>query len=68
VCPVTVAGRDLLASAGDDQTVRIWDPATGGCLLTIPVHHVAVTAAQVAGQLVIGLDAGLLVIKLSSPL
>ena len=29
VCPVTVAGKKLLASAGDDGTVRIWDPQTG---------------------------------------
>ena len=29
LCTVTVAGRQLLASAGDDQTVRIWDPQTG---------------------------------------
>jgi Trypsin-like peptidase domain/AAA ATPase domain/WD domain, G-beta repeat len=27
--PVTVRGREMLASAGDDWTVRIWDPATG---------------------------------------
>ena len=26
VCAVTVAGQELLASAGDDGTVRIWDP------------------------------------------
>ena len=29
VCPVTVGGREMLASASDDWTVRIWDPATG---------------------------------------
>ena len=29
VCAVTVDGRALLASAGDDGTVRVWDPATG---------------------------------------
>jgi hypothetical protein len=29
VCAVTVAGRQLLASASGDKTVRIWDPATG---------------------------------------
>ena len=29
VCPVTVAGRQLLASGGDDGMVRIWDPQTG---------------------------------------
>jgi len=29
VCPVTVAGRQLLASGGSDRTVRIWDAQTG---------------------------------------
>ncbi|MDS0148442.1 trypsin-like peptidase domain-containing protein, partial [Amycolatopsis sp. CM201R] len=29
VCAVRVDGRDLLASASDDETVRIWDPTTG---------------------------------------
>jgi WD domain, G-beta repeat len=28
VCPVTVAGRELLASAGDNCTMRIWGPQT----------------------------------------
>jgi WD40 repeat protein len=27
VCPVTVAGRNLLAAGSDDMTVRVWDPA-----------------------------------------
>jgi WD40 repeat protein len=29
VCPVTVAGRDLLATGHDNGTVQVWDPATG---------------------------------------
>jgi WD40 repeat protein len=29
VCAFTVGDRTLLASGGDDQMVRIWDPATG---------------------------------------
>ena len=39
VCPVSLDGRELLASGGDDHTVRIWDPATGMLLLIVPVHH-----------------------------
>ena len=38
VCAVTVAGRHRLASAGDDGTVRIWDPATGKQRATLEGH------------------------------
>ena len=26
----------LLATASRDETARVWDPATGGCLRTLP--------------------------------
>ena len=53
LCPVTVAGQDLLASASDDKTVRIWDPATGQQRAILEGHHGpvrSVCAVTVAGQ------------------
>ncbi|MGH3614999.1 MAG: trypsin-like peptidase domain-containing protein [Pseudonocardia sp.] len=38
VCPIRVEGRELLASAGDDHTVRIWDPATGAARHVLEGH------------------------------
>ena len=37
-------GRHLLASGGNDHTVRIWDPATGQQLTTLQGHQGWVTA------------------------
>jgi WD40 repeat protein len=67
VVPVTTGGRDRLVSAGRDATVRIWDPASGTCVLTIPTHHPALTAAPAGGLLAIGLVAGVLVVELNPP-
>ncbi len=53
VCAVRVAGRELLASASDDRSVRIWDPATGAVEQTLQGHTDWVTgvcAVQVAGR------------------
>jgi WD40 repeat protein len=36
---VIVDGRQLLASASDDATVRIWDPATGAQRAVLEGHH-----------------------------
>ena len=57
-------GRDLLASGGY-ATVRILDPATGTSLITIPIHYQALAVSQAATLLAIGLNAGILVIKLN---
>jgi WD40 repeat protein len=58
-----VAGRPLLASGGNDGAVRIWDPETGACPLTIPTHYPPHAVTWVADSLAIGLGAGILVIK-----
>jgi WD40 repeat protein len=38
VCAITVNGQDLLVSACDDGTVRIWDPAAGDEQRTLAGH------------------------------
>jgi len=39
---VTMAGQELVVSASDDATVRIWDPATGTQLKLLEGHGAAV--------------------------
>jgi WD40 repeat protein len=53
VCPVTVAGKQLLASAGADGTVRIWDPQTGQLRAVLGGHQGVVNGVcpvTVAGE------------------
>ena len=53
VCPVTVAGKELLASAGDGGTVRIWDPETGQQRTSLEGHQggvYSVCPVTVAGK------------------
>jgi len=53
VCAVRVDGRELLASASDDDTVRIWDPGTGVTERTLTGHTsmvLGVCAVRVDGR------------------
>jgi hypothetical protein len=53
VCAVRVGGRELLASASADETVRIWDPATGATERTLKGHTggvKGVCAVRVGGR------------------
>jgi WD40 repeat protein len=56
----------LLATGSDDETLRLWDPVDGSCVLTVPVHHAVSAVTLVAGSLAVGLEAGVLVIKFES--
>jgi WD40 repeat protein len=38
VCAITVDGRQLLASAGNDQAVRLWYPASGAQIRALYGH------------------------------
>jgi Trypsin-like peptidase domain/WD domain, G-beta repeat len=49
VGPVTVHGREMLATAGDDWTVRIWDPATGEQQAVLEGHEDWVRALCAVG-------------------
>ena len=61
---VEVEGRTLLASAGMDAQVRLWDPATGHLSAVIPVRDPATACVEMNGTLMIGLDTGVLAIRL----
>ena len=38
VCAIRAGNRDLLATASDDATVRLWDPGTGEAVATLAAH------------------------------
>jgi WD domain, G-beta repeat len=65
VCPVTVAGQPMLASASSDRTVRIWNPTAGTSAIRAMTHYPALAVAEARRLLGIGLETGLLVIEVT---
>ncbi|MGH3973427.1 MAG: hypothetical protein ACRDS9_08875 [Pseudonocardiaceae bacterium] len=67
MCAVRVQGRQLLASASTDRTVRIWDPATSQALHVIPIHYDVYGLARFNdGCLVVALSVGLLALSFTA--
>ncbi|MEU1407702.1 hypothetical protein ABZ471_36150 [Streptomyces sp. NPDC005728] len=62
---VRLGGADLLAIVDNDRTVRIREPRTMSCLLTIPNYRAIRTASQVGGLLMLGMDAGVMSLRLT---
>ncbi|MCP4227732.1 MAG: WD40 repeat domain-containing protein, partial [Actinomycetia bacterium] len=59
-----IDGQPRLATASNDRTVRVWDPATSGCLFVVPAS--GALAVDLSGcALAVGLARGLFVIDLS---
>ena len=59
-------GQVRLASAGDDATIRLWDPATG-CIARIVTLGVAASSmAAEQGKLYVGSTVGLLALDIAA--
>jgi WD40 repeat protein len=66
LCPVPLPDDTiLLASGGDDRTVRIWRLDTAECAVVIPVHHPVRALVSADGILAVGTVAGLMAIEIS---
>ncbi|MFC5218254.1 hypothetical protein [Streptomyces coerulescens] len=57
-------GGHLLATAGSDRTVRLWDVADRALVKEIPVHHPELAVTWPTQRLIVGLDHGLLALAL----
>jgi WD40 repeat protein len=63
ICSVSVNGRMLLATASSDRTVCFWHLTSSSPVACIPVHHQALSCATAAGQVIVGLSAGVVALK-----
>jgi WD40 repeat protein len=61
------SGTLLLVSGGGDNTVRLWDPRSGACLLVLPRLSPVRSLATSGLLLAIGENEGLSVIELADP-
>ena len=64
---VTVGGPELLASASLGPHSWLWNLDAGLCLVSIPVHHLAIAVVQISDLIVIGHSGGLLGIDVATP-
>ncbi|NLU81006.1 AAA family ATPase [Micromonospora sp. HNM0581] len=62
---VEIDGRTALASTSRDRTVRIWELTTGRLIRTIPVYHPALACCTDGDTLLVGLDQGLLALRIT---
>jgi len=73
VCAVPVGDRQLLASAGDNGTVRFWDPVTADpsvrqrLAVGVGAPTLGVVWVEWERLLAIGMDSGLLTVVLGEP-
>ena len=64
MCAYTADGEPRLASASNDGTIRIWNPELDTSPLVIPVRDSAWSVDHADGLLFVGLETGLLAIRL----
>lgn len=56
-------GRTLLATTGDDETVRLWDLDIGACMLSVRLHSPAQSICNLGlGRIAVGMDDGVAVL------
>ncbi|MEW2604422.1 trypsin-like peptidase domain-containing protein [Streptomyces sp. NPDC047916] len=59
IWPYSKMGHSVLVSAGNDRSVRIWDPIRFQCLADIPLYHSITWASQVGDTIMLSLNAGM---------
>jgi WD40 repeat protein len=65
VSALSLADRQVLASVGQDRSVKIWNPISGTCMLSIPIYHSPYACVVLAETLGLGVNGGFLAIAVS---